>query len=420
MLGSDLGKAVVANAATQILLRQALQAIDEITRTFDLSDGRTPVPALRGSRTGSLVSTGTQRVAFQSIASPTEHYLVTSNPAELAEYSDDSSGIENSFVELGADDTARISPDSLDDERRIADRTRRRLTTAPSTFFESPEEDTHVFSHCPFRPLSAAEAFADPEPRLRPIGVWNWTLPAWAGRLPDGRTYNTCPQRGNLPRSVLRPQRQLSCSRPCKPSTRPIWRSCSMTWPAGRRRCSPNSPRPRFRGRLDPYPRLRRLLLRPYLAAWLRIIRAAPGAHVLLLHQGVSRFRAARRARPAGEFPVDLQLRRHTGRRTSTPTTTAWPTSSPTRQHHRGGLDLPGSMRHRRCSGRRLVGVPANRIPTFVARMAGRRFSEWQAEVDAERAARTSPSASAPGRQRRAHQFWRLRSSARAAYPHAA
>ncbi len=27
---------------------------------------------------------------------------------------------------------------------------------------------------------------------LREIGVWNWTLPAWAGRLPDGRTYNTC------------------------------------------------------------------------------------------------------------------------------------------------------------------------------------------------------------------------------------
>jgi hypothetical protein len=31
---------------------------------------------------------------------------------------------------------------------------------------------------------------------LKPIGVYNWTLPAWAGRLPDGRTYNTCPQAG--------------------------------------------------------------------------------------------------------------------------------------------------------------------------------------------------------------------------------
>ncbi|MGH3588964.1 MAG: VirB4 family type IV secretion system protein, partial [Pseudonocardia sp.] len=35
VLASDLGKAVVANAATQILLRQSTQAIDEVTRVFD-------------------------------------------------------------------------------------------------------------------------------------------------------------------------------------------------------------------------------------------------------------------------------------------------------------------------------------------------------------------------------------------------
>ncbi|MFF0629761.1 hypothetical protein [Streptomyces sp. NPDC004296] len=26
--------------------------------------------------------------------------------------------------------------------------------------------------------------------------IWKWTLPAWSGRLPDGRTYNTCPSAG--------------------------------------------------------------------------------------------------------------------------------------------------------------------------------------------------------------------------------
>ena len=31
---------------------------------------------------------------------------------------------------------------------------------------------------------------------LKAIGVWNWTLPAWAGRLADGRTFNTCPSAG--------------------------------------------------------------------------------------------------------------------------------------------------------------------------------------------------------------------------------
>lgn len=104
VLGSDLGKAVVANAATQILLRQASQAIDEITHTFDLSAGERQF-LLAADKGQGLLSSGTQRVAFQSIASPTEHYLVTSNPAELAEYAENDDGgdseYEQSYVDLG-------------------------------------------------------------------------------------------------------------------------------------------------------------------------------------------------------------------------------------------------------------------------------------------------------------------------------
>lgn len=106
VLGSDLGKAVVANAATQVLLRQASQAIDEITHTFDLSAGERAF-LLSADRGQGLLSAGTQRVAFQSIASPTEHYLVTSNPAELAAYQDAGDTAEPvdeaAFVDLGSD-----------------------------------------------------------------------------------------------------------------------------------------------------------------------------------------------------------------------------------------------------------------------------------------------------------------------------
>ena len=105
VLGNDLGKAVVANAATQVLLRQASQAIDEITQTFDLSAGERQF-LLSADRGQGLLSAGTQRVAFQSIGSPTEHYLVTSNPAELAGYAADvdpgeADAEEQSFVDLG-------------------------------------------------------------------------------------------------------------------------------------------------------------------------------------------------------------------------------------------------------------------------------------------------------------------------------
>ncbi len=81
LLGSDLGRAVVANAATQILLRQAPQAIEEITGTFHLSAGERQF-LLSAERGQGLLSAGTQRVAFQTIASPFEHELVTTSPDE--------------------------------------------------------------------------------------------------------------------------------------------------------------------------------------------------------------------------------------------------------------------------------------------------------------------------------------------------
>ncbi|MFG1667613.1 VirB4 family type IV secretion system protein [Streptomyces sp. Y7] len=105
VLGSDLSKAVVANAATQILLRQAPQAIDEIVRTFDLSEGERQF-LLTADRGQGLLSAGTQRVAFQALASPTEHYLVTTNPAELAAYADSATATnsEASFLDLEVTD----------------------------------------------------------------------------------------------------------------------------------------------------------------------------------------------------------------------------------------------------------------------------------------------------------------------------
>lgn len=112
VLGSDLGKAVVANAATQILLRQAPQAIDEITATFNLSDGERQF-LLSADRGQGLLSTGTQRVAFQAIASPAEHALVTTDPAELAAYDVDSGEVDDFALdpEGGATDSYDLGPD---------------------------------------------------------------------------------------------------------------------------------------------------------------------------------------------------------------------------------------------------------------------------------------------------------------------
>lgn len=83
VLASDLGRTIVANAATQILLRQAPQAIDDIVREFGISAGERQF--LLSAEPGSaLLSVGPQRAAFQTVASPAEHLLATSSPAELA------------------------------------------------------------------------------------------------------------------------------------------------------------------------------------------------------------------------------------------------------------------------------------------------------------------------------------------------
>jgi hypothetical protein len=84
VLATELGRAIISNAATQVLLRQAPQAIEQVTAEFRLSAGERQLllSARRGE--GLLASGPSSRVSFQALASPAEHYLATSDPAEIA------------------------------------------------------------------------------------------------------------------------------------------------------------------------------------------------------------------------------------------------------------------------------------------------------------------------------------------------
>jgi hypothetical protein len=75
---------VIANSATQILLRQAPQAIGQVAAEFRLSAGERALllSARRGE--GLLAAGPSSRVSFQAIASPAENFLCTSDPAEIA------------------------------------------------------------------------------------------------------------------------------------------------------------------------------------------------------------------------------------------------------------------------------------------------------------------------------------------------
>lgn len=86
LLSSDLGQIVVANAATQILMRQAPQAIDDVAATFALTAGEARL-LLAADRGQALLLAGSHRIAFQAIASDAEHALAA-GWADLADPAD--------------------------------------------------------------------------------------------------------------------------------------------------------------------------------------------------------------------------------------------------------------------------------------------------------------------------------------------
>ncbi|GAA5172587.1 hypothetical protein GCM10023321_72670 [Pseudonocardia eucalypti] len=84
-LASELGAAILTNAATTILTRQQPQTIDELARVYALTAGEQAF-LLRAGVGEALLITATRRVAVRIVASPVEDSLITTDPAQLAEY----------------------------------------------------------------------------------------------------------------------------------------------------------------------------------------------------------------------------------------------------------------------------------------------------------------------------------------------
>lgn len=83
-LGTPEGHTVLANSAMQLLMRQDSSTIDVVARTFRLSAGEREF--LLACRKGEgLFFAPSNHIALQVEASPLEHALVTTDPAELAE-----------------------------------------------------------------------------------------------------------------------------------------------------------------------------------------------------------------------------------------------------------------------------------------------------------------------------------------------
>jgi len=82
VLTSRAGRAVMANTATKLLLKQDTTVVDEISERFHLNE--TETRQMRSASTGdALLIAGTLRVPIRIQASPEENKLITTKPDEL-------------------------------------------------------------------------------------------------------------------------------------------------------------------------------------------------------------------------------------------------------------------------------------------------------------------------------------------------
>ncbi|MEU9576248.1 hypothetical protein AB0D95_02990 [Streptomyces chilikensis] len=223
---------------------------------------------------------------------------------------------------------------------------------------------------------------------LRKIRVWNWTLPALATRLPDGRTISTCPSAG-------------VCAQAC------FARAGAYRFPAVAARHVANlayvvdDPQQwewhmmwelredRFQGAWVRVHDAGDFFSDAYLAAWMRIMRTSPNTGFYAYTKEIARFRRMVEPDP----PPNFRWVYSWGGRDDdllTPedrTVDVFPDEESIEAagwHSQHDSDLLSVL------GPPNVACPANNIPQLLKRQAGRTFREWQTEVDARRAEKKS------------------------------
>lgn len=83
-LKNELGRAIINNSSIQFLMKQSPNAIDRIGKVFNLSEGEKAY-LLNCDKGQGLFFAGQNHVAIQVVANQGEHYLITTDPRELAD-----------------------------------------------------------------------------------------------------------------------------------------------------------------------------------------------------------------------------------------------------------------------------------------------------------------------------------------------
>jgi hypothetical protein len=252
---------------------------------------------------------------------------------------------------------------------------------------------------------------------LRRVGVWNWTLPAWAVRLPDGRTMNVCPSAGACAKvcyarngTYLFPAVRAAHMRNLMMVVDHLdeWTEIMLAETA-HRRYAPRGIIREIPG-IDPYaldPDARDWMLAggaavrihdsgdffsdDYLRAWLHIAENRPSILFYAYTKEVSRFRRVMPDLPPANFRwlysmggredhlIDLARDRHAD---------VYPDESAVMEAGYWSQDASDLIAALAPTTR--IGIPANNIRHFNKTLAGRTFSQYQADTPRRKPTQTA------------------------------
>jgi hypothetical protein len=108
-LRSPYGQAIVTNSAMQLLLKQSPSAVDNIQKTFHLTDGEKYLLLESGVGEG-IFFAGQKHAAIKIVASYTEDKIVTTNPEQLLKQEEAQKAFE---AQKREEDAGFLTPEDL-------------------------------------------------------------------------------------------------------------------------------------------------------------------------------------------------------------------------------------------------------------------------------------------------------------------
>lgn len=226
---------------------------------------------------------------------------------------------------------------------------------------------------------------------MRRIRAWNWTLPAWAGRLDDGRTYNTCPSAG-VCKYVCYARNGTYLFPAVKAKHQANLKMVVDDLPGWIDAMNAELSHRKFQGAAIRIHDSGDFFSESYLRAWLSIIRQNADREIFFYcyTKEVILFREVVEPDPPPNFKWCFSYGGTQDRLLD-------PASDRVADVFPDGADILGAGFNSQeesdllaVNGPSPVGIAANNIRHYLKIQGDRTFSEWQAEVDAEAAARRS------------------------------